>query len=175
MLKIDSTIDSLRFSPDLLDVPYESACGIGMNLMMTLEILEEVKGVKNLVVYGNEYVPESVQVANKIAGALPAGGRLGTICPADSTDLRHVPARSFDLVYTGYMAPLLDPLGLNQSTTDENFAQYQALCEKKDNNSTRLRRQAQNRQNRWYADWFQEMVRVAKPGAPIIAEQVSYP
>jgi SAM-dependent methyltransferase len=158
---------------------YDSACGIGMNLFMTLEILEE-KGLKNLVVYGNDYVTESVQVANEIArrGALPAGGQLGTICPSDSINLRHVPSDSFDLVYTGYIAPLVDPLGLgkNGSSVFDLLKEYTAFCEQlNDPDSVQKKREAQHRQNQWFAHWFGEMIRIAKPGAPVIAEQVSYP
>jgi hypothetical protein len=147
-----------------------------MNLFMTLEILRDVKGIKNLVVYGDEYIPESVQVANAIAriGALPADGQLGTICQGDSTDLKYVPPNSFDLVYTGYIAPLVDPLGLNKGS-DENFSVYTAHCEQEDEESVQKRRDAQQRQNHWYAAWVQEMIRIARPGAPIIVEQVSYP
>ena len=167
-----------RYFSDLRDGSkiYESACGTGMNLFMTLEILEEVKGTKNLVVYGNEYVSESVQVATEIArsGALPANGRLGSICPGDSTNLRHVPENSFDLVYSGYIAPLLDPLELKKSVK-ENYAEYTTLCENDDDESVRRRREAQNNQEAWYVKWIQEMIRIAKPGAPIISEQISYP
>lgn len=160
------------------DMIYESACGIGMNLYMTLEVLQQVSGVQNITVYGNEYLPQSVNIARSIAGGtkshpqtfLPAGGRLGTICTADSTQLDFVPSNTFDLVYTGYISPLFDPLHLNQST-DENFEQYNAYCER----DATLAAKAQQRQNDWYAAWVGEMIRIAKPGAPIIVEQVSYP
>lgn len=166
---------SKRFTPHLKsgDTIYESACGIGMNLYMTLEILSQVSpGLTNLTVFGNEYVPKSVDIARTIArgGSLPAGGRLGTICAADSTQLDFVPSNAFDLVYTGYISPLFDPLLLNQST-DENFAQYGAHCEE----DSQLAAKAQQRQNDWYAAWVGEMIRIAKPGAPVIVEQVSFP
>jgi hypothetical protein len=156
---------------------YESACGIGMNLFMTLDILQELMVAKNIVVYGNDHDPESVRVANDIARrrVLPAGGQLGTICEGDSTKLQHVPSGRFDLVFTGHISPLQDPLGLNLETADENYAVYKALCEKQDEESKHKIRQAQNRQNRWYAEWVQEMIRIAKPGASVIAEQVSNP
>ena len=84
---------------------YESACGHGLNLYITLEIMKEVKGVEHLLVYGNEYVPEAAAMSNGlIDDAPPAKAQKGTICAADSTDLDFVPADTFDLVYTGYIA-----------------------------------------------------------------------
>ena len=86
------------------DSIYESACGIGLNLFMTLEILQEVKGIENLFVYGNEYLENSAIKANAVMDKLaPAHGRKGIICEADSTDLQFIPEKSFDLVYTGYI------------------------------------------------------------------------
>jgi hypothetical protein len=168
------------------DIIYESACGIGMNLYMTLEIIQHVLGVTNITIYGNDYVPQSVQIAQSIysevnSTMLPASfGRLGSICEADSTQLGFIPSNSFDLVYTGYISPLFDPLQLNQTTTDENFVQYNAYCEQLQHHGTnttvsKMAAKAQQRQNDWYGKWVGEMVRIAKPGAPIIVEQVSYP
>lgn len=155
---------------------YESACGIGLNLYMTLEILQQAHGLEGLTVYGNEYVPESVQVARAIWGnpqLVPAQARLGQICSADSTNLSFVPSNAFDLVYTGYISPLLDPLHWNLTNIDDSYTKYVQVCE--DASLTALRDEAQNRQNAWYAAWVREMVRIAKPGAPILIEQVSYP
>lgn len=97
---------STRFAPYLENgsTIYESACGIGMNLYMTLEIMNEVKGIESLIVYGNEYVDLSVQVANAVFDdSVPFKARKGTICPGDSAHLDFVPSNSFDLVYTGYI------------------------------------------------------------------------
>jgi SAM-dependent methyltransferase len=160
------------------DAIYESACGIGLNLHMTLEILSETAQVEGLAVYGNELVGESAALARDLmAEHPPAGGRLGTICQADSTNLGFVPADAFDLVYTGYIEPLQDPLGLNETDS------YVSNCEEvttnsddaSDDSKKKFVEQAQQRQNDWYAAWVSEMVRIAKPGAPIIVEQVSYP
>jgi len=154
---------------------YESACGIGMNLFMTLEILEG-KGIKNLVVYGNEYVPESVDIATTMfnKGMMPGSARLGTICQADSTHLEFVPPNSFDLVYTGYIMPIINPLQLDMPAKDKD-RKYIELCEAKDEEGMKQNRLAQQRQNDWYGHWVAEMVKIAKPGAPVIIEQVSYP
>lgn len=159
------------------DVIYESACGIGMNLFMTLEIMQQVLGITNITIYGNDVVPRSVEVAQAIfrepSSSHPKSvGSIGSICAADSTQLDFVPSNSFDLVYTGYISPLFDPLHLNHSTTDEKFVQYNAYCEQED---ASFRQAAQQRQNDWYGAWVGEMIRIAKPGAPIIIEQVSYP
>lgn len=97
---------SSRFAPFLNngDSIYESACGIGMNLYMTLEILNEIKGIESLVIYGNEYVSLSAEVANAVYDANPPfRAQKGAICPGDSAKLDFVPSNSFDLVYTGYI------------------------------------------------------------------------
>jgi hypothetical protein len=185
-----------RYFTDLKsnDVIYESACGIGMNLYMTLEILQQISGITNVTIYGNDYVRRSVQIAQEIYKntgksnrLLPLSfGQLGSICEADSTQLDFVPSNTFDLVYTGYISPLFDPLHLNQSTTNENFVQYNAYCEQQQHrgrigtkinqsSSPTLAEKAQQLQNDWYGKWVGEMIRIAKPGAPIIVEQVSYP
>ena len=98
---------STRFPKNLKDgdTIYESACGIGLNLIMTLEILQEVKGVNNLIVYGNEYIARSTNTSNMILDAmLPAlNATKGSVCTGDSTNLHFIPSDSFDLVFTGYI------------------------------------------------------------------------
>jgi hypothetical protein len=93
-----------KFAPHVEngDSIYESACGIGMNLFMTLEILHEVKGIDSLAVYGNEYVTLSAEVANAVLGQHGHVEKC-KICPGNSADLYFVPSNSFDLVYTGYI------------------------------------------------------------------------
>lgn len=144
---------------------FESACGIGLNLYLTLELL----GIRNIQVFGNEYYPASVRVARDIILHLPHSGRPGRICAADSTHLDYVPSNTFDLVFTGYISPLFNPLQLEGPTTDANFATYLADCK------TVRSQTAQRIQNDWYAAWVSEMIRIARPGAPVIVEQVSYP
>lgn len=158
---------------------YESACGIGLNLYMTLEILEEA-GIKDLTVYGNEYIPFSTEKANVVYDlAPPAGSKKGKICVGDSTDLSFVPSNSFDLVYTGYISPLLDPLHFNTGDVDKNFLEYKKTCKAgriaenwKDKKLTDL---AQEKQSNFFGKWVAEMVRIAKPGSAVIIEQVSFP
>ena len=98
---------STRFPKNLKDgdTIYESASGIGLNLIMTLEILQEVKGVNNLIVYGNEYLEKSANTSNLILDALlpSLNATKGSVCTGDSTNLNFVPSDSFDLVFTGYI------------------------------------------------------------------------
>lgn len=84
------------------DKIYESACGRGLNLLMTLEILMETKNVGNIIVYGNDYLDHSVKIANQVLlKALENENHLGSICQGDSSNLQHVPSDFFDLVFTG--------------------------------------------------------------------------
>ena len=181
---------------------YESACGIGLNLYMTLEIVRPITGI---TVYGNEYVPESAEKARRVVladGVIPAGNRQGTICAGDSTNLTHVPSGAFDLVYTGYLTPNMDTLGLHPEDPEfDDWGAYDDLCDAyrryqnnigsgNDNNSKtrkkdRLRKNdwmgnylwnvMVERQRDWYGRWVSEMARIAKPGVPVIVEQVSIP
>lgn len=165
---------------------YESACGIGLNLYMSLEILEDA-GITDLVVYGNEYLPFSTEKANIVFdNAPPAGSKKGTICAADSTDLSYVPSDAFDLVFTGYISPILDPLNFNTGDIDKNYNHYKKLCNvwKNKGNSDnatddwkdiKLVELAQEKQEKFYGKWIDEMIRIAKPGSAVIVEQLSYP
>ena len=157
---------------------YESACGIGLNLLMTLEVLQE-EGLSGITVYGNEYVPESVLKSEMVLGEglLPDGNTRGIICTGDSTDLPHVPSNHFDLVYTGYITPLMDPLDFG----DDEDERYDKICpslksnKEKDWPLHKLWEIQETRMRDWYGKWVKEMARIAKPGAPVIVEQVSYP
>lgn len=149
---------------------YESACGTGLNLFMTLEVLETTLNITDIVVYGNEYVRSSVHVAQAMAQRLPGNGRLGSICPGDSAKLDFVPANTFDLAYTGYVTPLSDPLKTGKP--DDKVTKYylSEICK----DAIKSRR-AQRLQEDWYAAWASELIRIAKPGAWIVLERVSRP
>lgn len=165
---------------------YESACGIGLNLYMTMEILRDRANLTHLVVYGNEYVPESAEKANWVLDQVaPADGRKGVVCAGDSSNLSHVPSDAFDLVYTGYVTPLMDPLNLHP---DAEYTRYNQICtaaaaasaDKKSGTAAAnawmgetLTEIIQQRQEDWYGTWVGEMARIAKRGAPVIVEQVS--
>lgn len=169
-----------RFAQNLKDGDkiYESASGIGLNLVMTLEILQEADaGIENLVVYGNDYSADSIRVAKELliqqGGILsPMHGQLGTFCRADSTKLHEfVPPNAFDLVFTGYITPTMDPLQLNLATQDDLDREYRSICEEQTTRAADMQR----RQEDWFGAWVDEMIRIAKPGAPVIVEQVSHP
>ena len=92
------------------DKIFESAAGIGLNLFMALEVIQEETGISDITIYGNEYLEKSAQRANILLGALlddangiMKGNHLGKICPGDSTNLTYIPPESFDLVFTGYL------------------------------------------------------------------------
>ena len=158
---------------------YESACGIGLNLYMTLEILRDA-GITNLQVYGNEYLPFSTDKANLLFDHMsPGASKMGQICVGDSSNLSYVPSNSFDLVFTGYISPLLNPLELDAGDLNASIAEYTRLCQEADNDENfkekKLVAMAQEKQNDFYCKWVGEMVRIAKAGSAVIVEQVSYP
>eukprot|EP01083_Nonionella_stella_P000472 1339_1 len=168
---------STMFADELNDGDsiYESACGIGLNLYMTLEILHEVKQLSSLVVYGNDYLDLSRRKANDLFEyAAPFQSQKGSICTGDSTHLDFVPSNAFDLVFCGYILPMHDPLGLNK-TDRANYKEYSRMCKSKDAEVKKLSDQSQKKQNDFYGVWVGEMVRIAKPGKAIIIEQVSLP
>jgi hypothetical protein len=153
---------------------YESAFGIGLNLLMTAQILYDDFGVSNLTLYGNEYMEDSVRIAHGLykQDVFPPSTRLGQLCPADSRDLSFVPSNAFDVVYSGYITPLQDPL--KQGDDWLHWAK-QELCPAKVPDKEALVANMQAIQEDWYNAWVQEMIRIAKPGAPVMVEQVSYP
>ena len=179
---------------------YESACGIGLNLFMTLEILGQ-NGVSGITVYGNEYVPESVEKARNVVladGVIPSSNRQGTICAGDSTNLGHVPSGAFDLVYTGYITPNMDILGFHSDEPEwDDWTEYDQICESVwRSNKNSESEKGENKKNKgkkhdwmgnylwdimvqkqtdWYGKWVGEMARIAKPGVPVIIEQISLP
>ena len=77
--------------------------------------------------------------------------------------------------FPNYFSPLFDPLKFGMERAD-NYGRYAVLCRA---NSTdqwaeaTLNTIAQERQNDWYGDRVAEMARIAKPGVPVIVEQVS--
>jgi hypothetical protein len=62
-------------------------------------------------------------------------------------------------------------------TQEENYAWYRTLCEATDNENDYIKYRdiAQRIQNDWFGKWVGEMVRIAKPGAPVIIEQAAVP
>ena len=58
---------------------------------------------------------------------------------------------------------------------EENYKYYETICVGETWEDKKLREVAQQRQSDWFGVWVSEMVRIAKPGAPVIVEEVSYP
>ena len=160
------------------DTIFESACGRGFNLLMTVEILKEELGIENISVYGIDYVESSVLLANEILStALKAiGSQLGSpICRGDATNLFFVPDESFDLVFTGYIDPIVDPLDI-KSELGRQF-EYEDICDMTDPKDwayATLAKLDQKAQEDWYAAWVNELVRIAKKGSPVVIEEISY-
>jgi hypothetical protein len=73
-------------------------------------------------------------------------------------------------------SPLLDPLHFGKST-NENYGRYTTICKSDEDDwkGEKLNQMAQEAQNDWYGKWIAEMARIAKPGVPVIVEQVSPP
>lgn len=163
---------------------YESASGIGLNLALTVEILNETMSsmYQSIELHGSDYVASSVQVAQILyqQGRLvqPYQSRMGQFCTASSTNLQHVPSNTFDLVFTGYITPLLDPLNIVprlETKHDMNVA-YHDICNNQHNHSNvALIQQMKQKQEEYYSKWVEEMIRIAQPGAPVIVESVSLP
>jgi hypothetical protein len=168
---------------------YESACGLGLNLYATLEIIHEEANITDITVHGNEYIEQNAEKANAILNFLTREqddakppNHVGTICQGDSTNLSFVPSNAYDLVFTGFITPLFDPLeiGKNFST---NLDIMREMCRsksgwKKEDNSWKdklLMDLAQERQDDWYGGWVNEMIRIAKPDAPVIVEEIALP
>jgi hypothetical protein len=180
------------------DKIYESACGIGLNLIMTMEILNQ-HGIADVSLHGNvsrlfsavafaithflpihnqEYLADSAELADRVLDELAPtfGGHKGSVCQADSTNLQHIPDNTFDLAFTGYLTTLYDPLDWNQ-TGEENKRRNSELCTFNMTNSSRdyqlykLLEIAQERQGAWVGKWVGEMVRIAKPGKAVLIAQ----
>jgi len=167
---------------------------------MTVEILYEELGIDNLNVYGIEYVQTSVDNANAILDSAlsttssnpstkssninttTGGAKLASpICKGDATDLFFVPSNSFDLVFTGYIDPIVDPLqlykelGRKMKASDLCSATNTTSTHSNSNKETKnewarikLKKLDQRAQEDWYASWISEMIRIAKRGKPII-------
>lgn len=177
-----------RYLPHLKtgDSLFESGCGIGLNLLMTLEILQD-NDVRDLHLYGSTFAP-AVYANRVVEGILSevetvGGGKPGSICSAHALDLGFVPRSSFDLVFSGHVVPELDAWveprseDTEQTTRDDYgtaILKREQVCAARDSDwkSAALVRVAQEKQNQWYGKWVNEMVRIAKPGAPVILQNV---
>ena len=177
---------------------YESACGEGFNLLMTLSILYETAGVTNVTVYGNEYRSTGVTIANELlrhmAQKVMPGSHLGQICQGDSSNLYFVPSHSFDVAFTGYIDPIEDSYGFfvdipfilkrqawyevcnAHDQGDEEDPESMTMTAQIDKSlKTKIAQLDQRRQEDWFASWVSELIRIVKPGGAVIIEQVAWP
>jgi len=164
------------------DVIYESACGEGFNLAMTLQIMKDAGKIENVSVYGNDYIERSVEVGHYVLEKIaPSGTKIGSLCQGDSSNLHFVPSDSFDLAYTGYIDQITDPYNIFNTDEETNPDGYSArdLCKAKNENGDWAKAKLvdidQTAQEEWYAKWVSELVRIVKPGKPVIIENVSLP
>ena len=70
---------------------------------------------------------------------------------------------------------MFDPLkfGLGNTSNAERYALLCTADSAEQWAEATLNKIAQERQNDWYGNWVAEMARIAKPGVPVIVEQVS--
>jgi hypothetical protein len=188
---------------------YEASCGNGWNSWLIIDVLQEMM-VQNfsensymgdnvptstvVTVYGNDPDAQAVAAANALwqqkvqehHNLSPPVVVVNTICQAESINLSHVPSNAFDVVLTGQLQFLQDPLEF--STDDNNKSRYRQVC----HNAATTRGQKSNAlpsDDTWMADKLYsilhqrrddhigqsvaEMARIAKPGAPILLEHLS--
>ncbi len=76
------------------------------------------------------------------------------------------------MIHLGYIDPIQDPLNFHIELGRD--VEWKDLCVSEDipTNKGHLN---QEKVEDWYAEWTKELVRVTKPGKPIIIEQVSLP
>eukprot|EP00525_Craspedostauros_australis_P012338 CAMPEP_0198110632 /NCGR_PEP_ID=MMETSP1442-20131203/2659_1 /TAXON_ID= /ORGANISM="Craspedostauros australis, Strain CCMP3328" /LENGTH=502 /DNA_ID=CAMNT_0043766775 /DNA_START=294 /DNA_END=1802 /DNA_ORIENTATION=+ len=184
---------------------YESACGIGLKLFMTLEFIHEYSNATDITVYGNEYIDANAKRADQIldlllsaddafqvgsqdegAGSVGDGAanahkfRKGSVCTGDSTDLNFVPNEAFDMAFTGYISPLFDPLQLYKvanHSDDDYAAKREELCNpEEDDWKTKIILQLEaEKQEQWANMWATEMLRIVKPGSYVSIQSVALP
>ncbi|CAB9523231.1 expressed unknown protein [Seminavis robusta] len=170
---------STRFHPYLQNGSsiYQHDCGFGLNFIMTLATMAEEQVFHNLTFYGDTLVPQQANLTNRILQALLPrfNATLGGICATNTLDF--VPSDSFDLVYASGLDPLLDPLNFNLPVESyrDTYDYYSEICRLDTWKDQKLREIAQQRQNDWFGAKVHQLLRIAKPGAPIILELVSHP
>ena len=79
-----------------------------------------------------------------------------------------VPSNSFDVVMTGYIDPIVDPLQLGLSKK-----KHKKYCASHAADKVKVIHQEQGLIEDWFAAWAGEMIRIAKPGGTIVLESLS--
>lgn len=172
---------------------YESAMGIGLNLLLASEVLlddQEERKIQNITLYGNEYMADSVGFARDLFHTehiFPPAVHYGQFCQGDSRNLSFVPANAFDLVYSGYITPLQNPLDYVETSDKKGSKKKSAkkpawrqhlveeVCPGETDAQLKEIHRMQKLQDDWYSSWVVEMIRIAKPGVPVIVEEVAWP
>jgi hypothetical protein len=168
---------------------FECSCGIGLNLLMTLELLlHDASGVRDLHLYGTDYSPAAALSANRLLDTIlqeatsVGGGKRGAVCAAASTQLSFIPEHSFDLVFTSHILPTPNPWDVDTSSSEMQYwndtlriERQREICQRADWKSQMLYQLAQDRQEALYGRWVSEMIRIAKPGAIVAVEQIPDP
>ena len=70
---------------------------------------------------------------------------------------------------------MFDPLGVEGQYSDDLLAYYRGLCDAEDLESAKLLELVQQKQDDHVDRWVREMIRIAKPGKPVIVELVNPP
>uniref|UniRef100_A0A7S4IDD9 Methyltransferase domain-containing protein n=1 Tax=Odontella aurita TaxID=265563 RepID=A0A7S4IDD9_9STRA len=158
------------------DLIYEGACGEGFNLLLTIEILKEQRGIENLTAFGSDYLAASAEVASKLFSTQANAQdwiRTGQFCQGDSTQLDFVPSDTFDLAFT-YVDPLIDPLRRHDNNVPfaNRMEMSKELCDSDDEADHDVLDKEQEAQEDWHASWVEELIRIVKPGKVIIIEDV---
>ena len=70
---------------------------------------------------------------------------------------------------------MFDPLGVEGQYSGDLLAYYKELCNAKDMESAKRLELVQLKQDDHVGQWIKEMIRITKPGKPVIAEHISPP
>jgi hypothetical protein len=81
----------------------------------------------------------------------------------------------FSLTRARVYSPVRDPLHFDFGDEDKRYYNYISICEseKDDWKGGKLNYLQQKAQEDWHGKWVAEMARIAKPGSPVIIEQLS--
>uniref|UniRef100_A0A7S4RDK1 Methyltransferase domain-containing protein n=1 Tax=Ditylum brightwellii TaxID=49249 RepID=A0A7S4RDK1_9STRA len=156
---------------------YESACGTGLTLFIIIQLLYEQYDITGIEAFGNEYIAEDVVTANRyydwaVEHYPELDLRKGRICRGDSTNLTSfVPTNAFDIVMTGSIDVIDDPLHLGVSDGEE----HRRWCTSKSKVKQTSMKEEQKEINRWFALWASQMISLVKSGGIVIIEANSKP
>ena len=158
------------------DSIFESGCaGNGMNLYITLSIVKKNGGLTDLNVYGNAQAQQEMDETLALVKDHPIlpKHQATTICTGNPMMLtEYIPDESFDLVFTGFVDVMWV---MENDNDDESLSLLQSSNVETTCAQTTRADKLQTRTEQIYKQWVSEMIRVAKPGARIVVENVSPP